>query len=257
VETGRKYTQNNNQRIEIQSLSDTICEKYGLHVLTEEQNGNYKKPGEYRAEQRGTSWKAKLKDTIDKALSTAVNRADFIRKMEKKGYQVKWTDTRENITFTTPSGMKCRDRRLGEPEYYNKRNFEMIFEQNTKITVSGEHRQPLSIQPILQDIAGMFNSGADWQSVYDGFMLQDIDFEGMTWQEIEDTIARLRREADTRRIRAMANQDEAERRTAQQTFAQTVALLDELEQRLTEQRAISSHDEHRESYDSEDDVLEL
>ena len=37
IETGKKYTQNNAQRIEIQSLSDRICEKYGLHVLTEEQ----------------------------------------------------------------------------------------------------------------------------------------------------------------------------------------------------------------------------
>jgi hypothetical protein len=33
IETGRKYTQNNDQRIEIQTLSDRICEKYGLHVL--------------------------------------------------------------------------------------------------------------------------------------------------------------------------------------------------------------------------------
>jgi len=89
IETGRKYTQNNEQRIKIQSLSDRICEKYGLHVLTEEQknNGNYKKPGQYRAEQAGNGWKEKLKSAIDEVLSTAVSRADFIRKNRAKGLQ--------------------------------------------------------------------------------------------------------------------------------------------------------------------------
>jgi hypothetical protein len=82
TKTGRKYTQNNAQRIEIQVLSDRICEKYGLHVLSEEQknNGNYKKPGQYRAEQKGIGWKMKLKGDIDAVLSSAVSRVDFVRK---------------------------------------------------------------------------------------------------------------------------------------------------------------------------------
>ncbi|MCL2253520.1 MAG: relaxase/mobilization nuclease domain-containing protein [Lachnospiraceae bacterium] len=94
IESGRKYTQNNEQRLEIQALSDRICDKYGLHALTEEQKnlGTYKKPDEYRAEQSGQSWKSELKATIDDILSTAISRDDFIRKMGKYGYKVKWSD---------------------------------------------------------------------------------------------------------------------------------------------------------------------
>jgi hypothetical protein len=58
----------------------------------------------------------------------------------------------------------------------------------------------------------------------------------MTWKEIEDTIARLRREAETRRARVMANQAEVERKAAQQAFWQSMAALDELEKRLFERK---------------------
>jgi hypothetical protein len=128
--------------------------------------------------------------------------------------------------------MKCRDRRLGEPEYYNKRNFEMIFEQNARFTDDTIIHDIPPIEPLLKDLAGLFARDADWQTVFDGFMLQDADFENMTVRESEDTIARLRREAETRKARAMANQAEAERRAAGQAFGQIVDLLGELEKRL-------------------------
>jgi len=239
IETGRKYTQNNAQRIEIQTLSDKICEKYGLHVLSDEQknNGNYKKPGQYRAEQSGQGWKAQLKAVIDDTLSSAVNRADFIRKMERKGYQVKWTDTRENITFTTPSGMKCRDRKLGEPEYYNKHNFEMIFEQNAQFTenIKTEETAANGITQGISSLSDLF-SGGEYQTVTDGYMLQDVDFDGMTWPEIQQTIERMRLETEIRKSRAMANQDEQERKAAEQAFWQRMALLDEFEKWLYERK---------------------
>jgi hypothetical protein len=247
IETGKKYTQNNDQRIEIQTLSDKICEKYGLHVLTDEEknNGKYKKPGQYRAEQAGIGWKARLKSDIDDVLSTAVSRSDFIRKMERKGYQVKWSDTRENITFTTPEGMRCRDRRLGEPDYYNKRNFEMIFEQNARNTDNDGCNFNTPIQPMIKDLAISFGGDAELQAVFDGFMLGDVDFEGMSWKEIEETLARLRREAEIRRTRAMANQVEAERMEAQVAFRQSIALLDELEKWLLEWKTQSYHNENK------------
>ena len=239
IETGRKYTQNNAQRIEIQTLSDKICEKYGLHVLSDEQknNGNYKKPGQYRAEQSEQGCKAQLKAVIDDTLSSAVNRVDFIRKMERKGYQVKWTDTRENITFTTPSGMKCRDRKLGESEYYNKHNFEMIFEQNAQFedNTAREESTANAIVQQLSGLSGMF-SDSDYHTVTDGFMLQDIDFENMSWQEIQQAVGRLRIESEIRKSRAMVNQTEQEQKAAQQAFSQRMALLDELEQWLYDRK---------------------
>jgi hypothetical protein len=246
IETGKKYTQNNEQRIEIQAFSDRICEKYNLHVLSEAQrnNGNYKKPGQYRAEQAGKSWKAELKVAVDDVLSTAVSRADFIRKMKAEGYQVKWSDTRENITFTMPTGMRCRDRRIGEPEYYNKHNFEMIFEQNAK---SSHGDFTPFMQPLFQNFAGLFG-GDNEQPISSTF--GDIDFEGKSWKEIEEILARLYSEAETRKARALANQNEVEQKEAEHTFRQTVALLDEFEKWLLAQ--FIHHD-----YDNDNDVLEI
>ena len=39
----------------------------------------------------------------------ARSREYFIKLLAHKGYKVKWTEKRKSITYTTPSGMKCRD----------------------------------------------------------------------------------------------------------------------------------------------------
>lgn len=45
------------------------------------------------------------------------SRADFIREINRLGYQITWTDERKYITFTCPNGMKCRDIRLHDEKY--------------------------------------------------------------------------------------------------------------------------------------------
>ena len=67
---------------------------------------------EYHSAMRGESWKVALAIQIDKCMKYAVNRDQFIELMESEGYQVKWTDSRKNITYTTPDGKSCRDYRL-------------------------------------------------------------------------------------------------------------------------------------------------
>ena len=37
--------------------------------------------------------------------------------MKSEGYEVRWTENRKNITYTTPAGMKCRDNRIHEEKY--------------------------------------------------------------------------------------------------------------------------------------------
>ena len=56
-------------------------------------------------------------DTIDQCMKYAETKDEFISLMESEGYQVRWTDSRKNITYTTPNGMKCRDDRLHEIKY--------------------------------------------------------------------------------------------------------------------------------------------
>ena len=56
-------------------------------------------------------------NTIDQCMRYAETREEFISLMESEGYQVRWTEGRKNITYTTPEGMKCRDDRLHEEKY--------------------------------------------------------------------------------------------------------------------------------------------
>lgn len=117
-ENGNKLRQNPGTLNRLRTLSDSICNEYGLSVLKP-----YKKDGanissrEYRAASKGESWKFKLISDIDFVMNRSGSRADFIREMNRLGYQITWTDERKYITFTCPNGMKCRDIRLHDEKY--------------------------------------------------------------------------------------------------------------------------------------------
>lgn len=59
-------------------------------------------------------------------LAVTVAKEEFRSLMENEGYQLRWTDTRKNITYTTPDGKRCRDDRLHD-EKYLKENMEYEF----------------------------------------------------------------------------------------------------------------------------------
>lgn len=75
------------------------------------------RPGEYRSAVRGESWKFRLINAIDLCMRKAKTKAEFLWEMEKRGYQVRWEDTRKYIAYTTPKGKKCRDDRLHDERY--------------------------------------------------------------------------------------------------------------------------------------------
>ena len=56
-------------------------------------------------------------NAIELSLAESSNKQEFIKSMNKLGYQVNWTDTRKYITYTTPEGYKCRDNKLYEEKY--------------------------------------------------------------------------------------------------------------------------------------------
>lgn len=125
-ETGLKLRQSPNTLKELRNLSDEICKNHGLSVLLpyEETKLKRRSAREYRASKRWKSWKDMLRSTICSAMSRARTKEDFIRAMELYGYQVTWTPDRKYITYTCPSGKKCRDNRLGK-EMFLKENMEM------------------------------------------------------------------------------------------------------------------------------------
>ena len=75
-------------------------------------------------------------NTIDECMKYAESREQFIILMKSEGYDVHWTDSRKNITYTTPSGKKCRDDKLHEEKYLKER-MEKEFEQRAKVIFEG------------------------------------------------------------------------------------------------------------------------
>lgn len=117
---GRKLHQNATDLQQQRQVSDAICAAHGLQVLEPPRKHVQDKamrPGEYRSAVRGESWKFQLMATIDLCTRKAKTRAEFVREMERRGYQVRWEPSRQYITYTTPKGKKCRDNRLHEDKY--------------------------------------------------------------------------------------------------------------------------------------------
>ena len=119
--------------------SDEICIAHGLEILPPPQRRvRQKRMGtrEYRSAAKGQSWKFRLMNAIDQCMGCAATREEFISLMESEGYQVRWTEGRKNITYTTPQGMKCRDDRLHE-EKYTKEVMEREFRIRAEIVHGG------------------------------------------------------------------------------------------------------------------------
>ena len=73
---------------DMREVSDRLCKENGLSVIPPSQNKgmSYK---EYTEAKRGTSWKQKLKQTIDRLVITAKDYDDFLRLMLEAGYEIK------------------------------------------------------------------------------------------------------------------------------------------------------------------------
>ena len=96
---------------ELRQLSDEICKEHGLSVIPPSQNKgmDYK---EYTEAKRGTSWKQKLKQTIDRFVITAKDYDDFLRLMQEAGYEIK---TGKYISFRAEGQERfTRSKTIGE-----------------------------------------------------------------------------------------------------------------------------------------------
>lgn len=120
LEDGKKLHISEPELVELRQRNDQVCEMFGLPVFQEDQKKKKVKSmstAEYHAAARGESWKFRLMDTIDECMRYAGTREEFITLMRTEGYDVRWEASRKSITYTTPSGMKCRDDRLHDERY--------------------------------------------------------------------------------------------------------------------------------------------
>ena len=128
-DTGKKLHFTPKTLEQMRAVSDHLCLEHGLSTLKPYQQNRRTKglrTGEYRAAVRGESWKFQLITTVEAAMELAGSREEFIREMERRGYRVRWEESRKCITYTTPTRMKCRDDRLHE-EKFRKEKMEHEF----------------------------------------------------------------------------------------------------------------------------------
>jgi len=121
---GKKLRQDPRTLERLRHISDEICSEMGLSTLEPyEQKPQAKtiSTREFRAAEKGESWKFRLMGEIDQAMQTAQSSEDFIAMMKKRGYGVRWEAGRKSITYTTPDNKKCRDNKLHETKYLKER----------------------------------------------------------------------------------------------------------------------------------------
>lgn len=96
---------------DMREVSDRLCKENGLSVIPPSQNKGmgYK---EYTEAKRGTSWKQKLKQTIDRLVITAKDYDDFLRLMQEAGHEIK---TGKYISFRAKGQERfTRSKTIGE-----------------------------------------------------------------------------------------------------------------------------------------------
>ncbi|WFD10848.1 relaxase/mobilization nuclease domain-containing protein [Tepidibacter hydrothermalis] len=191
AETGLKWKQSAEQLQLLKDYSDDLCRKRGL-IITYGKKGNHKNRGEYRTKDKGQSWKYELYLAVKKVKWCSKSKEDFISNMEKLGYKVDWSDERKYITFTTPSGKKCRNRKLYPPEKFTKEALLKAFDLNNQRAKDKELKKRIDL---ILSLVYMIQSNPDYDktkkyplSTLEGVALKDEIAElkkgkGLDWDK--------------------------------------------------------------------------
>ena len=129
-----KYVSNKRSYHKICRISNRICQENGLatSMPTEEKGKSYKENMEYH---HGTSWKAKLRVAVDKAIWSSVNYDEFLQKMQLAGYEVRQG---KHLSFRAPEQKNFTYMKsLGS--YYTEENVRVRLEKNRYKTKAPKH----------------------------------------------------------------------------------------------------------------------
>ena len=129
-----KYVSNKRSYHKICRISNRICQENGFvtSMPTEEKGKSYKENMEYH---RGTSWKAKLRVAVDKAIWSSVNYNEFLQKMQLARYEVRQG---KHLSFRAPEQRNFTYMKsLGS--YYTEENVRARLEKNRYKTKTLKH----------------------------------------------------------------------------------------------------------------------
>ena len=183
-ENGYKIQMSKKDLQYIKDYSDKLCLEIGASVIPKKEKTNYIKRNEYRVAEQGKSWKFKLMNAIDLSLAESNTKEEFIKNMNKLGYQVNWTDTRKYITYTTPEGYKCRDNKLYD-EKYSKGAMENEFRRIEKEQSNSTRKSSSSINSKdgllsnrARDNKGFISNGTSNSRRYNNYEKESTRYTG-------------------------------------------------------------------------------
>ena len=129
-----KYVSNKRSYHKLCRISNRICHENGLatSMPTGEKGKSYKENIEYH---RGTSWKAKLRVSVDKAIWTSINYEEFLQKMQLAGYKVRQG---KHLSFRAPEQKNFTYMKsLGS--YYSEENVRIRLAKNRNKVKTPKH----------------------------------------------------------------------------------------------------------------------
>ena len=132
---------------EMREVSDRLCKEHGLSVIPPSQGKGmgYK---EYTEATRGTSWKQKLKQTIDRCVIAAKDYDEFLKLMQDAGYEIK---PGKYISFRAEGQERfTRAKTIGE-NYTEERIKERIQGRNPRKRQMQTNRNYISLISDIQD----------------------------------------------------------------------------------------------------------
>ena len=174
-ENGYKIQMSKKDLQYIKDYSDKLCLEIGASIIPKKEKTNYIKRNEYRVAEQGKSWKFKLMNAIDLSLAESNTKEEFIKNMNKLGYQVNWTDTRKYITYTTPEGYKCRDNKLYDEKYSKGamenefRRFEKEQSNSTRKSSSSFNSKDGLLSNRTRDNKGFISNGTNNSRKYNNY----------------------------------------------------------------------------------------
>ena len=86
----RRTTQQDRAFQKLRAVTDAVCREHGLSVIEHPERSKGKSHWEWDMNRQGLSWKAKLKNAIDKVVSESENFEDFLRRCAENGILVQY-----------------------------------------------------------------------------------------------------------------------------------------------------------------------
>lgn len=161
LECTGKFRNVKNSYLLLQNISDRLCQEHGLSVIAAPK-GKGAHYAQWKEKKKGTSYKANLRQTIDRVILESRSFEEFLSKMRNEGYEV---STHGLLKFRAAGQERfTRSRTLGA-EYSEESLQEKIYGK-TKISVPDRRKVNLLIDIQSKLAAGKGKGYEYWAKVF-------------------------------------------------------------------------------------------